>query len=449
MFDPAQPLEPHPGPQKQFLCTPADIAVYGGAAGGGKSFALLLEAIRHVTKPRYSGILFRRTYPNMMGPGSLFELSRDIYSRPCLGGRDTESPSPLWTFPSGAKIQFSHLQHAKNALDHRGREYAFEGWDELTEFEESQWWELFSRNRSTCGIRPYMRATCNPDPDHFVRRLIDWWIGPDGLPIQERSGVLRWFVRQGTDLKWFDAPVPSGISFTFIPARLSDNPTLLEQDPDYQAKLEALPFVERARLLGGDWNVKPAAGLYFKRSYFEIIDAAPADVEQRVRAWDLAATKPGEGNPDPDWTVGVRYAKLKRGGFVIEHVERLREGPLGVERAVCNTASSDGIQTKIGLWQDPGGAGKANVQHFVRLLSGYTVRVEKASRDKVTYAGPVSSQAEAGNIAIVRGAWNEPFLNCLESFPEGGHDDDVDGLSLAHRLVAASNLERLRLLATR
>jgi len=346
-------------------------------------------------------------------------------------------------------IQFSHLQHDKNALDHRGREYAFLGFDEITEITEAQFWELMGSNRTTCGIRPYVRATCNPDPDHFVRRMIDWWIDDNGYPIPQRSGTLRWFVRREGEIEWHDQPVPGGISFTFIPSLLSDNPTLCQSDPDYRSKLEAMPKVERTRLLLGNWNIRPSAGLYFRRHYFEILDTAPTDTRERVRAWDLAATKPNSQNPDPDWTVGVRYAKLKDGSFVVEHVERLRESPLGVERAVCNTASMDGEGVRVGLWQDPGQAGKAQAQHFSRLLSGHTVKLQAAARDKVTYAEPVSSQAEAGNIRVVRGPWNEAFLSSLESFPEGAHDDDVDALSLAHRLCAATNLDRLRLLATR
>ena len=349
-------LCPHAGPQRAFLATSADVAVYGGAAGGGKSLALLMEACRHVANPGYSAIIFRRTYPSLRGAGALLDLSRDIYIRPRLEGTLRESPNLLWSFPSGAKIQFSHLQHEKNILDHRGREYAFIGFDEITEFTEAQFWGLLSRNRTTCGIRPYLRATCNPDPDHFVRGLIDWYVGDDGLPIPERSGVLRWFRRKDEGLEWFDEPTPGAISFTFIAARLVDNPTLMEKDPDYQSKLQTLPKVDRERLLGGNWNIKPVAGSYFRRYWFEVVDEPPTRVRQRVRAWDLAGTAPGGSNPDPDWTVGVRYSVLGDGRFCIEHAERDRVSSLGVERMIVNTAAADGIKTRVVMWQDPGQA---------------------------------------------------------------------------------------------
>jgi predicted phage terminase large subunit-like protein len=373
-----------------------------------------------------------------------------------------------WKFPSNATIEFSHLQHDKNIADHLSKQYALIIFDQLEQFEAHHFWQLFGRNRSVCGKSPYTRAACNPDPDCFLYEngegLIAWWIGEDGYPIEERSGVLRWFVRDTDDsLIWGnsaaevrrkaphickkepDAPT----SITFIGAKLEDNPALNEADPKYRGKLMMLPRIERERKLHGNWKVKASAGMYFQRSYFEIIDEAPKDVAETVRGWDEAATKPSQANPDPDWTVGVRYSRLKDGSFCVEHVERLRESPLGVERALKNTAQADGKKVRVGLWQDPGSAGKSHAQHLVRLLNGFTVKVEVASKDKETYAGPVSSQAEAGNIKIVRGPWNDAFLSCLESFPDGAHKDDVDALSRSHRMVSNSNLERLRRLATR
>jgi hypothetical protein len=161
----------------------------------------------------------------------------------------------------------------------------------LTHFSERQFWYLTSRSRSTCGVRPYVRATCNPDPDSFVRRLIDWWIGEDGLAIQERSGVLRWFVRDGDDLVWGDSSEELSARFpqvdadgnriylpkslTFVPASHDDNTALLAADPGYRATLMALPLVDRSRLLGGNWNVRDAAGSYFRRQWFPILEQAP------------------------------------------------------------------------------------------------------------------------------------------------------------------------------
>jgi hypothetical protein len=139
---------------------------------------------------------------------------------------------------------------------------------------------MVSRNRSMCGVRPYIRATCNPDADSWVAELIAWWINQDtGYPTPERTGVLRWFVRIGDSIIWADRPedlaehkAPNELgelipippkSLTFIPAKLSDNKALMAADPGYLANLMALPLVERERLLGGIWKIRAAAGLCF------------------------------------------------------------------------------------------------------------------------------------------------------------------------------------------
>ena len=182
-------IRPNDGPQREFCRTTADIAIYGGAAGSGKSFALLYAAAKYTHVPGYTGVVFRRTAPELVGGGSLWELATQLY--PVIGARYRESPVLECRFPSNALIEFRHLQHDKDKHAHQGKQYSFIGFDEVTHFEPSQFWYLVSRMRSTCGVRPFLRATCNPDPDSFVRTLIDWWIDADGYPIPERSSMLR------------------------------------------------------------------------------------------------------------------------------------------------------------------------------------------------------------------------------------------------------------------
>lgn len=451
-------IQPQPGPQSQLAACTADIAFYGGAAGGGKSWALVTEAARWVKRTDFAAIFFRRTSKQIAGGGGIWEESMKIY--PALKGRPIRTRLE-WRFPSGATIQFSHLEHEQNKHDHQSKQYALICFDELTQFTEGQFWYLVSRNRSVCGVKPYIRAATNPDPDSFVRRLIAWWIGADGRPIPERSGVVRWFLRDPdtNELEWFDSEFDARrsaanddrepLSFTFIAAELADNPILEQKDPRYRARLQSLPKVERERLLGANWNVRATAGQYFQRAFFEVVDAPPAPVEilKKVRAWDKAATEPNVNNPDPDWTVGVLYARTRDGTFWILNAVRDRRRPAGVEQMITNTASQDGKRVPVVLWQDPGQAGKMDVDHYVRLLSGHTVKVHRASHDKETYAGPVSSQAENGNIKVVRGPWNDWFFSELEAFPEGSHDDAVDTLSLAHLEVAEDAVDYLRRLS--
>jgi len=314
-------IAPQPGPQEQFLSSIADITIYGGAAGGGKSYALLLEPLRHVSNPGFGGVIFRRTSPQLTGPGSLWEGATQIYS--VLGAELKENPYLIARFPSGAQLHFTHLQYISDVYTHHGKQYVFVAFDEMQMFEEQQFWYLVSRLRTTSNIPPYMRATCNPDPDSFVRDLIDWWIGSDGYPLDERSGVLRWFVRRSGVLYWaderetlverFDEEVQP-LSLTFIGARLADNPALVGADPGYKARLEALPEIERARLLGGNWNIRPTGGKYVPRELFnqrwvEVVSDMTSDdhvvLPERLNVYmasDFAVTEPEDESGDPDFT---------------------------------------------------------------------------------------------------------------------------------------------------
>lgn len=439
-------LSPQAGPQEAFLSTTADIAIYGGAAGGGKSYGLLLEAIRNVDIPDFGAVIFRRQGTEIKKQGGLWDESLKLF--PAMDGTPRETLMD-WKFPtsgSPARISFSHLEQERDKYTWQGSQIPLIEFDELTHFTKTQFFYMFSRNRSTCGVKPYIRATTNPDADSWVAELISWWINWDtGLPISERSGVIRYFIRRGEDLIWGDTPqelvdsvegaeLLEVKSITFISAILSDNKILMEKDPGYLANLKALSVVDRERLLGGNWKIRPSAGLYFQRSYFEIVDAAPADGEI-VRHWDLASTE-YDGTNDPDWTVGLRLKRDRSGMFYIEDVERDRKSPRGVEMMIMNRASQDGMLVKISLPQDPGQAGKAQVNYLTSKLAGYQVISERETGDKVTRASAASAQAQAQNIKLVRGPWNESFITELVNFPNpNGHDDQVDALSGAMNLL--------------
>lgn len=429
-------IAPNPGPQSAAFASTADITIYGGAAGGGKSWLTLLRFAVHADRyAGFAGVIFRRTMPMVLAGGGLWEESKLIFTP---FGAVPNSSLFQWRFRNSSMVQFRGLQHATDVLDYQGAQFAEIGFEELTHFLESQFWYLISRLRTKCGMKARVLATCNPDADSWVRNLIEWWIGSDGLVIPERDGKRRYFLRDGDTLVWGDSPdevkdkcphlTARPFSLRFIRAMLSDNP---KGDPDYRAKLEALPKIEREKLLGGNWNARPVAGTFFKRSYFEIIDAWPGRIKRRVRAWDLAGTEPTPDNKDPDWTVGLRLAELDDTRWLIEHVERIRVSPGKVEDALKRIAKQDGIACKQLFWRDPAQAGKWQANHIVTVLKGFHVGFITATKNKETYAGPVSSLAEHGKILMVRGAWNEPFLSVLEGFPGPGHDDDVDALSRA------------------
>lgn len=432
-------IRPQKGPQEQFLKCSADIVIYGGAAGGGKTYALLIEALRNTRKKGFNGVIFRRESTQVRNPGGLWDTSSEIY--PLAGGYPKESLLE-WIFPNDVKIKFAHMNNDNARLSWQGSQLPFIGFDELTHFSWKQFIYMLSRNRSTCGVRPYIRATTNPDPDSWVRNFIRWWIDEEtGYPIKERGGETRWFIVVNDETIWSNSkeelvekyPDLPPKSVCFIPSNVFDNQILLTKDPGYLANLKAMPRFEREQLLEGNWNIRPTAGMFFQKSHFEVIKHAPKRTTA-IRYWDRAATKE-TGENDPDYTVGLKLERDSDGTFYVTDIVRVRDTPLGVQNTIKNTASQDGRGVTIGIKQDPGQAGISEVDHLLRQLQGYVVKTNRVSKDKVTRALPVSSQSEAGNIKILMARWNESFFKELENFPEGVHDDQVDAFSGAFNMM--------------
>jgi predicted phage terminase large subunit-like protein len=335
-------------------------------------------------------------------------------------------------------------------LDWHGSQVPLICFDELTTFTRYQFFYLLSRNRGTTGVRPYIRASCNADAGSWVANLIEWWIDQQtGYPILERSGVVRYFVRGEDDaLVWFDtkrqAMAATGQaahtikSLTFVAAKLADNPALMRSDPAYLGNLMMLPAVERERLLNGNWKIRPSAGLYFNRSWVKVVDILPPIVLMG-RGWDLAAT-PETTENDPDWTAGTKIGRLIDGTYVVLDSIAFRGTPAEVERRLLNISSQDGHGCRVGLPQDPGQAGKSQIASLVRMLAGYAVEYSTETGDKITRFAAFSAQAEAGNVLVLRGDWNERWFQMLEGFPELPHDDDADATARAFQLVAANSM---------
>ena len=445
-------ISPQPGAQWSFLASGADVVIYGGAAGGGKSYGLLLTPLRHIRVPGFGCTIFRRNFNQIFSQGGLWDTASSIYAQ--IPGAYPSLSRSEWRFADNngaitSKVSFAHIDRDEGLISWQGSQLCGIGFDELTHFTEKQFFYMFSRNRSTCGVRPFVRATCNPDADSWVAKLIAWWIDQDtGYPIPERSGVIRWFIRREEILHWADTPEELWKQFdlqtaeerqepksaTFIMSTIYDNKALIRANPQYLANLKALTQVERERLLYGNWKIKASAGLFFKRVQInEMLDAAPDDLTAVCRGWDLAATDRTE-NEEAAYTAGVLMGRRKNGRFVVLDVinQQLKAGD--VRKLVLQTAQAD--QSKYGwvrqrLPQDPGQAGKEQAQSYRSMLAGYDVRIIGESGSKETRAEPMAAQWQHGMFDVVIAPWNEIYFNQLESFPESKWKDMVDAGSSA------------------
>lgn len=438
--------------QYDFMHADAKITVFGGAAGAGKSHLGVMDFLKHVHDPEFRGCMVRRTTPQLTGPGGLLEKALSLFQLidPKVRWRDKQDH---FAFTSGAKIFLRHFQDLK-AKDN------FQGWevtkflvDEGQQFEEAMVVYLMSRMRNPkCLVPPHMKITCNPDYDSFLRHWLDWWLDPEtGIPLPERDGLTRWFVRNDDKMLWADSRREAielygkpdlddyhkkqvkPISFTFISANVYDNPVLCEVDPDYVGWLEGLGRVEKARLLHGSWLAREEGSGYFKEEWINKVHSPELKAIKRVRAWDISGTMPSDTNKDPDWTAGVLMSKTNAGVYTVEHVVRDRRRHGGVFELILQTAQEDGQDVDIIIPQDPGAAGKAYAAQLIRDLAdyGFYARMKATNKSKVTRFAPFAAIAEAGFVQIVTAEWNADYLSELIRFDGSRNikDDMVDATS--------------------
>lgn len=218
--------------------------------------------LKYVDDPRTACIMFRKTSPQLTGQGGLIDTARDIYGQlpkrrqPKYKVQDKE-----FKFPNGATVRYRPMEHEKDKYDYQGLQFTFIGFDEATQFTWSQIEYLMSRMRSASKYQSRMVMSCNPDPDHELRKMIDWYLDSDGYPIPERDGVIRWFLQLDDEFYWSDSKEDliekyecdpaDPVSFSFISATIYDNPPMLNNNPKYLSKLKALNEVDKAQLLYG------------------------------------------------------------------------------------------------------------------------------------------------------------------------------------------------------
>ncbi len=383
-----------------------------------------MAALQYVDVPHYNAILFRRTYADLTLPGALLDRARDWLDTTDARWNDREH---TWQFPRGdvrcslhgdacpseyaGSLTFGYLQTERTKFRYQSADFQFIGFDELTQFSRSMYLFLFSRLRkdtAMVNVPLRMRSASNPGG-----------IGHDW--------VKQRFLTERDEHR------------VFIPSKLTDNPSIDYET--YLRSLEQLDPVTRARMLNGDWDVRDEG--MFKRFWWQMLEARPVLPRARlVRYWDLAATEEHDGN-DPDYTVGTLIARDEDKRLYVLDVRRERISSAGVEALVRATAQQDGRHVAVRIEQEPGAAGKSLISYYTRhVLAGYDVRGVPSSRDKVTRAAPLASQAEVGNVFVVRAPWLSDWLDEFDGFPFTQHDDQVDSASGAlEQLLATGTVQ--------
>ena len=283
-------FQANPGPQEEFLSAGERDVLYGGAAGGGKSFALLADPLRYCHNPNHRGLLLRRTLDELT---ELIDKSRQLYTKAFPGAKFRESKS-TWHFPSGATIWFTYLDRDKDVTRFQGQAFNWIGIDEITQYPTPYVWDyLRSRLRSTdpeLQENLYMRCTANPGG------VGGWWVKKmyiEGTP--ENKAFPAFDIDTRKTFVWPSGHEKAGQPLffrKFVPARLTDNPHLMA-DGQYEAMLRSLPDVERKRLLEGDWDVAEGAAFpEFSRTKHVV---EPFDLPTnwpRIRAADYGYSAP-------------------------------------------------------------------------------------------------------------------------------------------------------------
>jgi hypothetical protein len=368
-----KPYSPHPPSYKQrlYLANDAEEAFYGGAAGGGKSDALLLAALQYVDVPEYSAGIFRRTKEDLNKPDAILARADRWFS-----GTSAKWDSVLhgYVFPSGATLHFGYGRNATELDDrYQGTTFHFIGPDELGQWDEEAYLYLFSRLRRHRGfpVPLRMRPAGNPGgrgAEWIRERFVEHAREPGGMTVREF--LMR--RKRGEPLPArpvFESPPSSEAASLarelgrkpqgafFVPAFKEDNPGL--DVDEYRLGLVHLDATRRAQLDDGDWWALPS-GQWFESGWFQYIDEEPKAISW-IRYWDLAGTKDERGK-DPAWSAGVKLGIewITGGGrrLVISHVTRFREEHAIVEEKLLETANADGKRVQIWIEQEPARAAR-------------------------------------------------------------------------------------------
>jgi predicted phage terminase large subunit-like protein len=415
-----------------------NFIVTKNSGGGGKSDALLMAALQYVDIPGYNAILIRDTYANLVKPEGLLYRADEW-----LAGTDAhwDGDSRSYVFPSGATLSFGYLDGPKDHYNYQGPAYTFVGIDEIVNIRQHQAEYLFSRLRKKDKDAYLIDLKKLPQYKDLpidvllalqkaYARIPLRFRGTANPPARQQLATGKWVKDKYVDKKSRDK------STIFIPAGIKDNPSLNEAE--YRKSLDRLDPITRKQIMDGDWNIN-VSGRIMSRAWFRVVDIFPDDqIVKKVRFWDLAATEEdAEKGNDPCYTAGVKMGLTKDNQYIIINITRFRKKPLGVEQMIRQVADIDTTKTPICVEHEGGSSGKISVDHFRRnVLREFTFTGELPKGSKIERASPFASQAEAGNVLLLNGAWVEDFLDEADVFPDGKFKDQIDAASGAFTILA-------------
>lgn len=470
-------LMPH---QLSFYDSDDTLVFFGGGAGGGKTFAALIDNLQGIHDPHYISAFFRTTTTEISK--GLWLEAKSIYNDylktpdgKFIGKAHISEKEKCITFPSGAKTYFSYLEQDKHADNWYGLEIAKIYFEECQFRSWYQFTTLLSRNRSKAQVKKGFRATLNPDRMHWVYSFVKRYLDDEGYPIKDLSGKTAYYLIVKDELftAWTKEeliamfPPEKGqkekvpLTYTYIPATVEDNKKLLEFDPTYKDKLDSLPEIKRRQLLEGCWVDVSNEGLYFREEWLKEADRIPTG-SVKCRAYDLAFS---EKTPttDPDYTVGIGMARCPQGDYYLfgDHIEefgdkdsnikgRMRKRAGERDMIMLKQAQYDTPSVKIVIPEDAGAAGKDAFVQKVKFFTshGFVVKRDVAAHNakKLTKAEPFFSACENGIVYIVKDSftkdtyrWLMKELSVFDGITKSGRnrkDDAVDTCATGFNYLA-------------
>lgn len=418
-----------------------------------------MAAIQFVDVPGYAAGIFRLTKQDMTKPDAILSRAHEWFrGNPNVHWDASENSFYFRTGAAPATLHFGYVAISKDLQRYQGSAFQFCGIDEAGQWNEYNYRYLFSRLRKpkSMAVPIRMRLTANPGgrghewvKERFVDRATHVDTGTsvraDILANRDEGRPLpapRVYQSPPTEeeLEASKETKAKTHATIFVPSFAEDNPGLDVEE--YKASLSRLDIVTRQQLKDGNWDAV-FSGNYFKAEWFagKILDTAPTGI-QWVRSWDTAATEEN-GKNNPDWTVGVKLGietlVSKERRVIVADVKRFRKGPGETEREMKLTSELDGVEVPIVLEQEPGSAGKIMVHgNKTRVFFGHTVHSSRRTGNKASYWTQLATQAEAGNVFLVRGDWNTEFIRELCALPVG-HDDQADAAAFGFSWLATHN----------